>query len=1055
MTSTQLCILPPVFLSSNVLVLAWTNGVEDAPYDLFMTTNLAPGATFLNLTNWAWLYRSAPGQTNFTLTNYPVPEAYFALGTTNDTDADGLTDAFELLVSHSLPGTNDSDGDGLLDGWMWQHFGHALASASDNTRAQDDYDSDGVSNLDEFNAGTDPNTVRFTAHVGYGHVNTTAPTATIEVLKGVPSELAVLVDDENRAGAQWQAFAASPPLSLPASDGAHRVWLGLRGRTESGAVWLGFTVTLDRQPPAVFLTSPETAATSKPYLQLRGYSPEDLRGVSCTLSNAAGVQTNLLGVITGASGPTNRFQCFDVALTNGANALALSVTDLAGNVTSTNLSVTLDYSGDTNAPAWAVHWPRHGERIGANTFTLRGWVDDETASVTAVITSASTTNTAGGTVERNGAVWVDNLPLAAGTNWVTLTARDAAGNLSTTNLAVVKSSVTLTMETPAPSALTQPRVTVSGSISASGYRVWVNGVAAYPVGGNWSASNVPVTPGGSAVFALTAIPLTANGGNGTPPAGSGSDPANLNPTSADAVNVAGQPEKDPEVKLVTGEWEAHDLELGLIGSAYYAWDYAWHYSETNGGYAERTHTEPMGAGEVMSGSRCWVDTNGTLRFEHWVESPTNTTSTNEMLLTDMMWGGFRVDRPWAKGEWQHGYVEGWGYYETGDIAKNTRVVLRTGGRAGLPRKNLFMVSATPRERTATGWRDIEPTQVLIPALGKNLGSDHRAFGTLPDNEEVLLSPEAKAAYYNFDSLGATKHKLEIRRGTDISWKTNVAVVGEKVALTCALNPSIPGLTNFQWTIPGYAISNYVANTNVGLLFEQFPTTNSNVAFYWVDGDQKRVLVEATVGDQVASVNTTFDVARPTADWIAEPNALVTVDNNHMYHALHFGYIDSTNKGMLFHFRNPQMNGCPAGWLFRCVQIGSTYSRVNYYTNNVGAEIIDSGLDTAYPMNGWASAPGDDSDGPAQWTENRFKVQREDRFSTYLLYDPLLLDSIPVPIKKLEWYWGGLACTNGAGDWVLLSSPTNYGVIKNNEDTMEFPTWTRNLKDRTNRWTTWF
>ena len=50
----------------------------------------------------------------------------------------------------------DSDGDGLPDTWMIANFGHALGMESDHSRAQDDYDGDGMSNLAEYLAGTDP-----------------------------------------------------------------------------------------------------------------------------------------------------------------------------------------------------------------------------------------------------------------------------------------------------------------------------------------------------------------------------------------------------------------------------------------------------------------------------------------------------------------------------------------------------------------------------------------------------------------------------------------------------------------------------------------------------------------------------------------------------------------------------------------------------------------------------------------------------------------------------------------------------------------------------------
>ena len=53
-------------------------------------------------------------------------------------------------------GEVDSDGDGIPDWWMRQHFGHPTGQSGDLSRATDDADGDGVNNLAEFIARTDP-----------------------------------------------------------------------------------------------------------------------------------------------------------------------------------------------------------------------------------------------------------------------------------------------------------------------------------------------------------------------------------------------------------------------------------------------------------------------------------------------------------------------------------------------------------------------------------------------------------------------------------------------------------------------------------------------------------------------------------------------------------------------------------------------------------------------------------------------------------------------------------------------------------------------------------
>jgi hypothetical protein len=123
------------------LVIHTPWNVSSGVYDLFATTTLAPSA-------WQWVLRCAPGQTNLTVTNLSSPNEFFILGLTNDTDGDGLSDAFELLVSHTNPNLPSTDGTGMTDGWEWQYFG----SISNNPSG--DPDGDGLTTMQEWQMRT-------------------------------------------------------------------------------------------------------------------------------------------------------------------------------------------------------------------------------------------------------------------------------------------------------------------------------------------------------------------------------------------------------------------------------------------------------------------------------------------------------------------------------------------------------------------------------------------------------------------------------------------------------------------------------------------------------------------------------------------------------------------------------------------------------------------------------------------------------------------------------------------------------------------------------------
>jgi hypothetical protein len=124
-------------------------------------------------------------------------------------------------------------------------------------------------------------------------------------------------------------------------------------------------------------------------------------------------------------------------------------------------------------------------------------VDDPSAVLSAEVTDGDgDTNVVAGVVERNGNFWVDNIPLFAGTTYLTLTATDIAGNVTNTSIAIVQSDVQINIA-PITDDLTQPTVGVSGTINDTNYALWVNGVlvtnfSASDTNYSWTAYNVPV-----------------------------------------------------------------------------------------------------------------------------------------------------------------------------------------------------------------------------------------------------------------------------------------------------------------------------------------------------------------------------------------------------------------------------------------------------------------------------------------------------------------------------------------------------------------------------------
>ena len=129
-------------------IMGGSNGLA---YDIFATPALVKP-----ITNgiWTWM-----GQGNQCVT-YTIPgltngAVFLLLGTPQDSDQDGLTDAYELLVSHTDPTNSDTSGDGMLDGWkvLWGMNPLISNSAIPSERANYVYDGTGrVETLSGINA---------------------------------------------------------------------------------------------------------------------------------------------------------------------------------------------------------------------------------------------------------------------------------------------------------------------------------------------------------------------------------------------------------------------------------------------------------------------------------------------------------------------------------------------------------------------------------------------------------------------------------------------------------------------------------------------------------------------------------------------------------------------------------------------------------------------------------------------------------------------------------------------------------------------------------------
>ena len=405
----------------------------------------------------------------------------------------------------------DSDGDGVPDWWSWRYWG-----TTNLTDTNLDYSGNGNTFAQDYSNNITPTVYKYTGlEVPNNYVSTTTPAVQLDVA-GTPYYVATLIDDDNFSNAVWNTYSGSTvTVNLGSVQGWHEVWIGLRSHADdpTSAVWQRKRLKLDWTPPALFITNPTNTTVDIPMIQLQGFSPEALSSISYDLTNAAGLVTNQQVLVlnqyydtTTWEYTTNTWQAFDVVLTNGVNTFTLHATDLAGNTTTASYNLTVDYSAKTNPPSVQITWPQAGTEVSGSSFTVDGQVSDATVTVAATIAdNTGNTNAVKGLVERTGKFWLENLPLSSGTNTVTLTVTDAAGNITTTSFGVVQSAVTLTVNPVTPASdLWKKHINLYGTVSDASYAIWVNGVKGHNNGdGTWSASNVPVNDGGTASFTAT------------------------------------------------------------------------------------------------------------------------------------------------------------------------------------------------------------------------------------------------------------------------------------------------------------------------------------------------------------------------------------------------------------------------------------------------------------------------------------------------------------------------------------------------------------------------
>jgi hypothetical protein len=741
-------------------------------------------------------------QTNQTIEGFSTVHLgyHYPAVTTSGQPVDTLVPGVpDYITDPSGDGQIEISPGGLPYWWEWYWFGSLTLNGTD-------LDGQGNTLLSDYQNGLDPNIINFSITMTNFYVKSTTVPLQLNVQGGIPSSMAVLIDDTNfAADASWQPYPGTNITEYlrRLSGGSHNMWIGLRGvATNATQTWQCQQIDLLLTPPLIVITGPANNTVDQPIIQLTGYSPGVLSSITYDISNANGLTTNQQILVldqfydTNAFAfTTNTFQGFDIPLTNGLNVITIHGTDLAGNVTTTNFNVTLDYTDKTNPPVVNLYWPQDQTLICNGNYTWRGWVNDPTATVAAQMADTSgDIYTFNATVGRDGNFWVENIPLSSGANYLTLSVTDVVGNVTVSNITVYSSALGLTITALSSDQLWSQGITVNGTISDSiDYTVWVNGAMATLNGdGTWTATNVYLPTGGVAVVQARAIPNSNNGGFGT--GGSGGGPVTLdnlgNPDPAQDNDTEIQTDKP--VRLYVKNYTENMTDNNYSG--YDSWlngnDSPWEHGTTVTYYEENwadavggslfSHDQSQGqtsygpsGPEICDYKNSWGPSSWpTLLYgTQIVTSPgadscgPGTDGASEqpqiywehcVLDTSMATIYYQYVPPvgevWAPGQYTDNF-----YNDNYHRNAQATIHLQTGGKGKIQRQNLFQLSGSASDMVRG--LDILPQDIQI--MGQSLNSSGYIYKVLPDSADEDVTPQVNGVDWYTFGVGEQKYLSQL------------------------------------------------------------------------------------------------------------------------------------------------------------------------------------------------------------------------------------------------------------------------------------------------------
>ncbi|MDR3561408.1 MAG: hypothetical protein P4N59_08215, partial [Negativicutes bacterium] len=338
-------------------------------------------------------------------------------------------------------------------------------------------------------------------------------------------------------------------------------------------------------------------------------------------------------------------------------------------------------------------------------------------------------------------------------------------------------------------------------------------------------------------------------------------------------------------------------------------------------------------------------------------------------------------------------------------------------------------------------------------------------GTTPDITPLAASGSGPGDYTFTNYVTNLITIVDANSGQDLTLQTNTVIVGQQMNLRCQPTSTNFPATNFQWTVPGYTLTNWYTSGGYWIDAILYPTNgyalpltatnNQGINFVWTDGATNLasasnlvVTCSAVVAGVTVTAQATFNVLKPMVK-IAAQTSVVSLGTDMLgRYALCFG-TNGGPPGILFsaNFTMPDGTNYNYGDRragFEWIQIIRNFKNTYYFIGSSYPSKLEITnqlvLDGAIPYHHFVFPAASDSPTAPITLGVDSGVSYGIDATMWLMFSPG--NGQLVPIRSVPWYFNGVATNSGSG-WALASK--SWSTNPPDFDAGQiFLTWTNNL-----------